>query len=336
MSSLKTSNAAAKRSSEVSVLVPSYNHANFIESCIQSILNQTLPPSQLIVIDDGSSDGSPEIIERVLKNSPVPCKLIVRENRGLCATLNEGFKLSTGKYFAYIGSDDLWLPEFLEDRVRLLESRPQAVLGYGHCYLIDGQARIIDSTRDWAHYADGNAREMLLKTTAPMSPTVVYRHTALGEEPWRKDSRLEDYDLYLRLASKGDFAFDEQVLSAWRQHGTNTSHNQWMMLVEQLAAQRRVAPELGLNETELENLQTRTRFSRAEDFLRYGEKLTALRLMLQNLRGARFSPSLLRMILRLVIPFTIMDRRKKVKSRVANERYGSIETKMRRSNAQNR
>ncbi len=108
-----------------------------------------------------------------------------------------------------------------------------------------------------------------------------------------------------------------------------------MMLVEQLAAQRRVAPELGLNEAELETLQTRTRFSRAEDFLRYGEKLTALRLMLQNWRGGTFSPSLLRMILRLVIPFTLMDRRKRGKSRTANERYGSIKSKMQRSEAEN-
>ncbi len=333
MSSHETSNVAANRSSEVSVLIPSYNHGNFVESCIWSILNQTLPPAQLIVIDDGSTDGSPVIIEKVLNNSPIPCELIVRENRGLCATLNQGFKLSTGTYFAYIGSDDLWLPGFLEERVHLLESRPKAVLGYGHCYLIDGQNRIIDSTRDWANYADGNAQDMLLKTTAPMSPTVVYRRSFLNEEPWRKDSRLEDYDLYLRLAGKGDFAFDERVLSAWRQHDTNTSHNQWMMLVEQLAAQRRVAPELGLNEAELETLQTRTKFSRAEDFLRYGEKHTALRLMLQNWRGGTFSPSLIRMILRLVIPFTLMDRRKKVKSRVANERYGSIESKMQRSKA---
>jgi alpha-1,3-rhamnosyltransferase len=336
MSSHETSNIADNRPSEVSVLIPSYNHGNFVESCIRSILNQTRPPAQLIVIDDGSSDGSPVLIERALNNSPVPCELIVRKNRGLCATLNEGFKLSTGTYFAYLGSDDLWLPEFLEERVHLLESRPMAVLGYGHCYLIDGQDRIIDSTRDWAHYADGNARNMLLKTTAPMSPTVVYRRSFLPDEPWRQDCRLEDYDLYLRLAGKGDFAFDERVLSAWRQHDTNTSHNQWMMLVEQLAAQRRVAPELGLSEAELETLQTRTRFSRAEDFLRYGEKLIALRLMLQNWRGGSLSSNLIRMILRLGIPFTLMDRRKRAKSRTANERYGSIKAKLQQSKAENR
>ena len=101
----------------VSVVVPSYNHAQFIEATLRSIMKQTLPPAELIVIDDGSSDDSPAVIERVLNDCPFPCELIARDNRGLCATLNEGFERSRGNYFAYLGSDDLWLPDFLKARV---------------------------------------------------------------------------------------------------------------------------------------------------------------------------------------------------------------------------
>jgi len=97
----------------VSVIVPSYNHAQFIEATLRSIVKQTLAPATLMVIDDGSSDGSPAVIERVLTECPFPCELLVRDNRGLCATLNEGFERSAGNYFAYLGSDDLWLPNFL-------------------------------------------------------------------------------------------------------------------------------------------------------------------------------------------------------------------------------
>jgi len=116
----------------VSVVVPSFNHARFIEATLRSILNQTLPPAKLIVIDDGSGDESPRIIDRVLKDCQFPCELVARENRGLCATLNEGFERARGDYFAYLGSDDLWLPDFLEARVGLLETRAAAVLAYGH------------------------------------------------------------------------------------------------------------------------------------------------------------------------------------------------------------
>jgi alpha-1,3-rhamnosyltransferase len=102
-----------RQNSEVFAFVPSYNHAPFIEKCLTSIIGQTLQPAKLLVIDDGSKDDSPRIIERILNDCPFDAELIVRENRGLCRTLNEGFARSAGKYFAYVGSDDYWLPEFL-------------------------------------------------------------------------------------------------------------------------------------------------------------------------------------------------------------------------------
>src|SRR5437867_1217260 len=173
----------------VSVVVPSYNHARFVESTLRSIMKQTLRPAELLVIDDGSTDDSPRIIERVLHDCPFPCELIVRPNRGLCATLNEGFGKTSGEYFAYLGSDDLWLPEFLAARVAMLYGRPQAALGYGHAYLIDADNRIIDCTRDWANYTDGNVRTMLLQETiAPMSPTVLYHRSILERHGWHEQA----------------------------------------------------------------------------------------------------------------------------------------------------
>ena len=313
----------------MSVVVASYNHARFIENCLKSILTQTLLPAELIVIDDGSKDDSPAIITRTLESATIPCDLIVRKNRGLCATLNQGFARAKGEYFGYLGSDDLWLPDFLAERVKLLELRPNAVLGYGHCFLIDEDDRIVDSTADWANYSDGSAIAMLLKTIAPMSPTVLYRRSCLDAEPWRIDSRLEDYDLYLRLANRGEFAFDPRVLSAWRHHSTNTSHNQQMMLNEQLAALRRAAAELGLSQAELDKIEKETRFRRADDFLRYGEKRIAIGLMAANLRGVKLSSSLFKMILRLIVPYSMMERRKRMKSSSRNERYGTVRSKMR-------
>src|SRR6185436_5876403 len=231
------------------------------------------------------SDGSPEIIETVLHDCPVPCEFVATQNRGLSATLNEGFARTRGDYFAYLGSDDLWLPDFLKARVSLLESRPDAVLGYGHAYFIDEQNAIIDSTADWASYADGNVREMLLHTTAPMSPTVLYRRKALEQHQWNEDSKLEDYDLYLRLSAEGPFAFDPAILSAWRRHSSNVSWDQTLMLEEQLQAQREAAIRFGFTDKEIEKLQTTTKFKRAEDFLRIGQKPEALSLIMHNLGG---------------------------------------------------
>jgi alpha-1,3-rhamnosyltransferase len=309
----------------VSVVVPSFNHAQFIEATLRSILKQTLPPEELIVIDDGSSDDSPRIIERVLRDCRFSCELVARENRGLSATLNEGFERTRGDYFAYLGSDDLWLPGFLEARVGLLESRAPAVLAYGHTYIIDEQNHIVDSTADWAEYVDGDVRDMLLQTTGPMSPTVLYRRAALEQQRWNEESKLEDYDLYLRLSATGDFAFDERILSAWRRHSSNVSWDQTLMLEEQLRAQRKAALKFGFTDKQVDKLQTSTRFRRAEDFIRVGQKSQALSLMVNNWRGVNSPRATTRMLLRLLVPKSVMRGRDRVRQRNAHKRYGTID-----------
>src|SRR5918911_7917 len=149
----------------VSVVVPSYNHAPFVEAALRSVFKQTLAPARLLVIDDGSQDGSPRVVERVLNECPFPCEMIARENRGLCATLNEGLAKTGGRYFAYLGSDDLWLPDFLNARARTLDARARAVVAYGHAFIIDESGQVVDCTLDWADYRDGDARSMLLEET---------------------------------------------------------------------------------------------------------------------------------------------------------------------------
>lgn len=309
----------------VSVVVPSYNHALFIETTLRSIFNQTLPPTELLVIDDGSADGSPGLIEKVLKDCPLPCELIARSNHGLCATLNEGLSKTRGDYFAYLGSDDLWLPDFLAARLSTLESRTPAVLAYGHSFLIDDGNQIIDCTLDWAQYVDGDARTMLLQETiAPMSPTVVYRRAALERHGWNEQAKLEDYELYLRLSAEGDFAFDPRVLSAWRQHGHNTSRDFSWMIEARLAAQRRVADLLGLSAGELERLQLASQFAGAEDLLRLGEKAKAFNLLRQSVGGAPSTVSLLRTLARLLVPYSFIKWHKNRKQIRASDRYGPL------------
>ncbi|MDT5271762.1 MAG: hypothetical protein QOH49_3948 [Acidobacteriota bacterium] len=307
--------------------MPSYNHAPFVAAALRSVFAQTQAPARLLVIDDGSRDGSPQVIEDVLKDCPFPCELIARENRGLCATLNEGLLKTEGTYFAYLGSDDLWLPGFLEARVALLEERPRAVLAYGHAYLIDERGAVIDCTLDWARYMDGDARAMLLEETyAPMSPTVVHRRAAVERHGWNERARLEDYELYLRLSADGDFAFDPRVLSAWRRHGTNTSGDFVWMIEARLEAQRNVAPHLQLSPAQLERYQRALNFAGAEDLLRLGDKRAALKYLRRGLRAAPNASALARVALRLFTPFSFVQRRNRRKQASAAKRYADFST----------
>src|ERR1051326_4017997 len=133
-----------REAARVSVVVPSYNHAPFVAETLRSVFRQTLRPAELLVMDDASADDSARVVAETLKDCPFPCELIARENRGLCATLNEGLAKTRGDYFAYLGSDDLWLPGFLAARVAALEGRPRAVLAYGHAFIIDERGEVTD------------------------------------------------------------------------------------------------------------------------------------------------------------------------------------------------
>jgi len=312
-------------SSSVSVLVPSYNHAPFIERTLRSIFRQTHQPKKLIVIDDGSSDRSAAVIEKVIAECPFENRFIARENRGLSATLNEGFALSEGEYFAYLGSDDLWLPEFLEKRTALLGSRPGAALAFGHAFLIDEEDRIIDNTQNWTGYADGDMLPGLLRGVIPLSPGVVYRRSALEGLKWNEDSILEDYELYLKLCAGGEFALDSSVLCAWRRHGGNVSGDFPLMLQEWIAAQNRTAGELKIGREELDRIQKELKFNTAFEYVRHGRKKEAFSLMQENLSGAGSSLRVIKLLLRLAVPESIFAWNRKRKRERSIARHGKLE-----------
>ena len=321
--------ASENRISDVFVLIPSYNHAPFIQDCIRSVIGQKQPPRKLLVIDDGSRDASPAIIERELKDCPFDSELIVRENRGLCSTLNQGFSMCGSKYFAYIGSDDIWLPDFLSERVRLLDRRENAVLAYGHALFIDGDGAVVDSTdehaENWANYPDGDASEMLLNGIAPVSSTVMYRSSALENVTWNEASRLEDYEMYLNLMRQGEFAFDPQVLSAWRHHGYNTSGDKMLMLKEVIEAQNRHFPKFGVSEEDLAGRQVELKFHYARDFLRLGDKRTAWDLGIANRKGA--SPvEFIKFVLRMGIPMPVVELKRRARKRRLSKTSAELRT----------
>ena len=309
---------------DVSVLVPSYNHSRFIEQTLRSVFAQTVRPKKLIVIDDGSKDESVRRVERVLKDCPFKSELIARENRGLCVTLNEGYALSDGEYFAYLGSDDIWLPSFLEEQTKLLGERPDASLAFCHAYVIDDENNIIDRTDNWTSFADRDLLRTLLRGEIFSSPGVVYRRSMLPERPWNENARLEDYELYLNLACRSEFARNEKVLCAWRQHSSNTSDNFPLMLREQIAAQDCAIDDLGISRADLDRIQRELKFRSAANCVRSGYKAEGFKLFRENLSGARSFTSVIREGVRLAVPTFLFDWNRRRKRRNAIAKYGKL------------
>lgn len=312
--------AEINNNQEVFAFVPSYNHAPFIEKCLKSIISQTLLPNKLLVIDDGSKDGSPKIIEAVLKDCPFDAELIVRENRGLCATLNQGFSKSCGEYFAYIGSDDIWFPRFLEERVKLLNKHQTAVLGYGNALFLNEADEIFECSAEWWNFPT-DACEMLRLGIAPISSTVFYRRKSLEKYRWNENSRLEDYEFYIKLSGEGEFVFDPQILSVWRHHDSNVSSDIKLMLAEVLAAQNRNIKKLDLDKTNIDEIQQKVRFRFAGDFLHKGLKKDALKLALENWRGADSSRQILKFSARMFVPLSVVKMRRRLWREKLRQKY---------------
>ncbi|MBX3297982.1 MAG: glycosyltransferase family 2 protein [Acidobacteria bacterium] len=309
---------------KVFVTVPSYGHARYVEECLRSIFRQSLRPSKLLVIDDGSPDDSPAVIERVLAGCPFESELIVRENRGLAATLEQALSLSGGEYFAYLGSDDIWLPHMLREQTELLEARPDAALAYAHVYVIDENDNIVDRTDNWFPIPSNGILDDLLGGRIFSSPGVVYRRDILARYGWNTGSKLEDYELYLKLAADHELAGNPRVLAAWRRHGANTSDDVEAMLGEWIAAQDRAAAALGLGRDELDRIQGRLRFDTAAEFVRQGERRKAAELAIENWRHAGSARALLATAARLAAPPSLFRWNRQRKKTAAAGKYGDL------------
>src|SRR5687767_10352197 len=127
----------------VSIVIPSYNHARYLERAIESALAQDYPHVELIVIDDGSTDGSAALLERYRSR----CRVEVQENRGQAATMNRGWRMSRGEVLAYLSADDALHHRAAGAAVAALERDPDAVVTYCDFNLIDPHSAVIRRVR---------------------------------------------------------------------------------------------------------------------------------------------------------------------------------------------
>jgi alpha-1,3-rhamnosyltransferase len=310
---------AEKHSSSISVVIPSHNYARFIEECLRSVFAQTYPPDRLVVVDDGSKDGSPEIIARVLSDCPFPAELIARPWRGFTATLNEGFRNTGGEFFAYLNADDMWHPERLQVAIESLRENPDAVMSFGECLIVDGNGRLIADTRDRGyHLQDLNLHHLLQFRSLPLVATVTYRRNALEQlGGWNESTFMEDYETYLLLRSLGSFQYIPRALGYWRIHGSNMASNLPRNLYEVQETQKRVAARLGVAEQQLGRYQSSARFAYGEHFLRAGDWKTGARLTFGNLQGVPAASVLPSRLLRLLVPPPVVRARRALLNRRA-------------------
>ncbi len=219
----------------VSVIIPCYNHENYIQECIQSILNQTYKNIELIVIDDGSKDRSVTKIEEILEQCKIRFKNVyfnTRSNKGLCKTLNEALLLCKGKYVSLIASDDRMLPQKTQIQVDYLEDNPSVAGVFGGIELIDKNNQITEqriSERTTYSFNDIILNLHDLPTLTQMFHLEVLREAGGYDE----SIKVEDWYMLLKLSkNQKKLIYIPMVLCQYRVHDESFSQDGLKMALE--------------------------------------------------------------------------------------------------------
>lgn len=216
----------------VTVGVALYNHEKYILKCLESIINQSYSNIELIIIDDGSPDNSYLIAKNYLeKYSDKNITLITRKNKGMCNTLNEIAKLSKGKYISFIGSDDFWFLNKIEDQVNYLESNDNITLVHSNSIKVDANNKEIGFLDYSSKLNSGNIYESIIYGKGGINtPSHLYK-TSIYKEIGYYDNTLkfEDTDFWLRLTKKHLIGYINKNHSYYRWHGENLSDSKNML-----------------------------------------------------------------------------------------------------------
>ena len=220
----------------VSVLMPAWNRARYVEEAIRSVLAQTERALELIVIDDGSTDGTVELVEACMHDDRLT--LLRREHRGIGAALNAGLAEARGAWIGRLDSDDRWAPDYLASQLALAARHPGAPAVYARAQAADADLTPKPSFRGAPPTRPDDFLGSLLLGDFTCNITVLARREAVvAAGGWRAElPHGEDWDLWLTVARGGAFAFNPDVLALYREHDTNVTRRHWDELPDVRAA----------------------------------------------------------------------------------------------------
>lgn len=197
----------------VSIVIPAYNHAAYLDAAVCSVLAQTYPNIELIVLDDGSSDDTQKLLSKYA--SRFYCE--THANVGQAATLNKGWAMSRGEILSYLSADDRLLPSAVSEAVNVLNARPDLIMTYCDFHMIDQAGRNVRTI----HAPDYDYYEMVVNTVCMPGPGVFFQRNA-----WQRAGgwnialkQWPDYEYWIRLGLLGPFARIATPCAEFRVHG---------------------------------------------------------------------------------------------------------------------
>ena len=220
----------------VSVIVPVYNGAGFIIETLESVRRQTHAGFECIIIDDGSTDNTAEVVQKWIA-ADRRYSYIYQPNLGLSAARNAGLDRVDGDLIQFLDADDVWLPYRLSESLKCFENRPDVGLAYGFNARIDPEGKVIDTFANRQSPSEGRIAPYIYTRRINLPcPTITFRKSCIDEvglfdETFRA---TEDRDLWLRIALRYEVALAPKVIAHYRTSPGSMSTDPYRMLKAQL------------------------------------------------------------------------------------------------------
>ena len=214
---------------QVSVIIPTYKHQNFILATLDSVFAQTFTDYEVIVINDGSPDDTAEVLRPLAEAGRI--RYIEQVNGGQAAARNRGITMAQGEFIALLDDDDLWPPDKLEWQVAALRAAPDAVLAYGYSRAFGDKPSI---ELPGMNTPNGDVESAFLQQNWITTPGQTLIRASALKQIGNFDPQLwgvDDWDLYIRLAGAGSFLYMRKVALHYRVHKNNASKNLMKMYV---------------------------------------------------------------------------------------------------------
>lgn len=206
---------------KISVIIPTYNYAEFISACIDSVINQTYQDHEIIVVDDGSNDNTKEVIKKY--NDKI--LYFFKENGGPSSARNYGIEKATGDYVCFLDADDVFLPKKLEFQAAYINEHKSENIGllYSDYYCVSRKLKITQYYESRGFKTHDEALRYLfsynyINTSTVMIPKDCIDDIGVFNESYRY---LEDYELWLRIGCKYKFGYINKPLVKTRSHFKN-------------------------------------------------------------------------------------------------------------------
>jgi glycosyltransferase involved in cell wall biosynthesis len=190
---------------KISVIIPTFNRAQFVKKAINSVLNQTFQDVEIVVVDDGSTDNTKDIINSYGEQ----VRYIYQENKGAASSRNTGIEASKGEYIAFLDSDDYYTAENLQKKLSFLESNSKIGWVYSDWQLIDDKSNYLDKGSLRFNYFNKKLsgeifEELFYKRNFIATDTVVIRRSVLEDIGFFDPTipSQEEYDLWLRVSAR--------------------------------------------------------------------------------------------------------------------------------------